>query len=205
MDTWKNNRDPDDQRSGYYVGLMNACGYRTDDLRKPVIGIANSYTEVNPGHKPLKELVEYVKQGIWCAGGTPAEFNVPAPCDGMAQGYGQHTILPQRDLIAGSIEAMANAHSFDGMVFLCSCDKIVPGMLMAAAALNKPCLFLTAGSMLPYEDGERTFVTSDLKESIGARNVGKISQETYDRYKENICFSCGTCSMYGTANTMGVF
>ena len=184
---------------------MNACGYRTDDLRKPVIGIANSYTEVNPGHKPLKELVEYVKQGIWCAGGTPAEFNVPAPCDGMAQGYGQHTILPQRDLIAGSIEAMANAHSFDGMVFLCSCDKIVPGMLMAAAALNKPCLFLTAGSMLPYEDGERTFVTSDLKESIGARNVGKISQETYDRYKENICFSCGTCSMYGTANTMGVF
>ena len=100
---------------------------------------------------------------------------------------------------------MANAHGFDGLVFLCSCDKIVPGMLMAAAALNKPCLFLTAGSMVPYEAEEGTYVTPDLKESIGARNIDKISEETYTRYRENICFSCGTCSMYGTANTMGVF
>ena len=123
----------------------------------------------------------------------------------MAQGTGMHYILPTRDLVAGSIEAMANAHSFDGMVFLCSCDKIVPGMLMAAASLNKPCMFLTAGSMLPYEADEGTYVTPDLKESIGQRNVDAISEETFTRYRENICHSCGTCSMYGTANTMGVF
>ena len=135
MEGWKGNRRPEDPQEGYYVGLMNACGYRISDLKKPVIGIANSYTDVNPGHRSLAELVKFVKEGIWAAGGVPAEFNVPAPCDGMAQGEGMHAILPQRDLIAGSIEAMANAHGFDGMVFLCSCDKIVPGMLMAAAAL----------------------------------------------------------------------
>lgn len=195
----------DDMSYAYYVGLMNSCGYREKDLRKPVIGVVNSFTDVNPGHRVFRELVNYVKEGIWSGGGTPAEFNVPAPCDGMAQGRGMHYILPQRDLIAGSIQAMVEAHEFDGLVFLCSCDKIVPGMLMAAAALDKPCLFLTAGSMLPYDDGERVFVTPDLKESIGERNVGKISEETFLAYKENICFSCGTCSMYGTANTMGVF
>ena len=199
------NHNINDHIQGYYVGLMHSCGYREKDLRKPVIGIANSYTDVNPGHRGFRELVNYVKEGIWAAGGCPAEFNVPAPCDGMAQGSGMHSILPQRDLIAASIETMANAHGFDGMVFLCSCDKIVPGMLMAAASLNKPSLFLTAGSMLPYEADEGTYVTPDLKESIGARNIGKISEETFTRFRENICFSCGTCSMYGTANTMGVF
>lgn len=202
---WKGNRDPDARQEGYYVGLMNACGYRTEDLRKPVIGIANSYTDVNPGHQGFSELVKFVKEGIWAAGGVPAEFNVPAPCDGMAQGDGMHYVLPERDLIAGAIEGMANAHSFDGMVFLCSCDKIVPGMLMAAASLNKPTLFLTAGSMLPHEAEEGVYVTPDLKESIGQRNIDAISEETFTRYRENICFSCGTCSMYGTANTMGVF
>ncbi len=205
MTDWKSLHDPDNPQEAYYVGLMNSCGYRTKDLHKPVIGIVNSYTDVNPGHKPFQTLVEYVKEGIWANGGTPAEFCVPAPCDGMAQGIGMHSILPSRELIAGGIETMANAHSFDGMVFLCSCDKIVPGMLMAAASLNKPCLFLTAGGMLPYETRERTYVTPDLKESIGERKVDKISEETFTRYKENICFSCGTCSMYGTANTMGVF
>ncbi|MBQ7535669.1 MAG: dihydroxy-acid dehydratase [Stomatobaculum sp.] len=205
MEQWKGNRDPANPQEGYFVGLMNACGYRTKDLKKPIIGIANSYTDVNPGHRPLRQLAEFVKEGIWAAGGVPAEFNVPAPCDGMAQGDGMHTILPQRDLIAGSIEAMARAHGFDGMVFLCSCDKIVPGMLMAAAALDRPSLFLTAGSMLPYDAPEGTYVTPDLKESIGARNVDKIDEETFTRFRENICYSCGTCSMYGTANTMGVF
>lgn len=204
MEKWKCSR-VDDPQEAYYVGLMNSCGYRTEDLRKPIIGIVNSYTDVNPGHKPLGELVKYVKEGIWCAGGAPAEFNVPAPCDGMSHGEGMHYILPQRELIAGSVEAMVNANSFDGLVFLCSCDKIVPGMLMAAASLNKPCMFLTAGSMLPYEGEERTYVTPDLKESIGERNVGSISEDTFTVLKENICFSCGTCSMYGTANTMGVF
>lgn len=188
MDQWTGNRNPDDPQEGYYVGLMNACGYRTEDLKKPVIGIANSYTDVNPGHRAFKQLVEFVKEGIWAAGGIPAEFNVPAPCDGMAQGDGMHTVLPQRDLISASIEAMARAHGFDGMVFLCSCDKIVPGMLMAAAALDRPSLFLTAGSMMPYEsDQGTTFVTPDLKESIGAYNIDQINEETFTCYRENIC------------------
>ena len=194
-----------DKTHAYYVGLMNSCGYRDKDLSKPVIGIVNSFTDVNPGHKVFGELVKYVKEGVWCAGGTPAEFNVPAPCDGMSHGFGMHYILPIRDIIAGSIEAMANANQFDGLVFLCSCDKIVPGMLMAAAALNKPSLFLTAGAMLPYDDGEKIYVTPDLKEAIGKRTSEIISEETFDKYKQNICYSCGTCSMYGTANTMGVF
>ena len=194
-----------DQTQAYYVGLMCSCGYRMEDIKKPVIGIVNSYTDANPGHKPFGELVKYVKEGIWAAGGAPAEFGVPAPCDGMAQGTGMHSILPSRDLIAGAAETMVNAHEFDGLVFLCSCDKIVPGMLMAAAALDKPCMFLTAGCMLPYDDGERVFVTPDLKEAIGERTSDKISEDTFTRYKENICFSGGTCSMYGTANTMGVF
>lgn len=198
-------RDVADPQEAYYVGLMNACGYRTDDLKKPVIGIANSYTDVNPGHRAFGELVKFVKEGIWAAGGVPAEFSVPAPCDGMAQGEGMHYILPERDLIAGSIEGMASAHGFDGMVYLCSCDKIVPAMLMAAASLDLPSIFLTAGSMLPYEAEEGTYVTPDLKESIGQRNIDAISEETFSRYKDNICHSCGTCSMYGTANTMGVF
>ena len=198
-------RDSKDITQAYYSGLMHAAGYRNKDLEKPVIGIANSWTDVNPGHKPLRELAQSVREGIWAAGGTPAEFNVPAPCDGMAQGQGMHYILPQRDLIAASIEAMARAHSFDAMVFMCSCDKIIPGMIMAAASLNIPSLFLTAGAMLPYYSSEGTYVTSDLKEAIGKVNIGKISELTFHRCIENMCFSQGTCSMYGTANTMAAF
>ena len=107
----------ENKTEAYYVGLMNSCGYRDKDLKKPVIGIVNSFTDVNPGHKVFYDLVKYVKEGIWCAGGCPAEFCVPAPCDGMAQGEGMHSILPIRDLIASSIEAMVNAHRFDGLVF----------------------------------------------------------------------------------------
>ena len=189
----------------YYVGLMNASGYRNKDIDKPLIGIVNSWTEVNPGHRPLRELAQFVKEGVWAAGGTPGEFNVPAPCDGMAQLRGMNHILPSRDLIAASTEAMVKAHGFDGLVFLCSCDKIVPGMLMAASVLDLPCIFLTAGSMLPLEEGEKNIVTSDLKEKIGEVNSGKIDEKTFNGYKKNICASCGTCSMYGTANTLGVF
>ena len=198
-------RTIDNPTEAYYVGLMHACGYRQQDLRKPSIGIVNSYTDVNPGHRTLRDVGRAVAEGVWAAGGTPGEFSVPAPCDGMAQGKGMHCILPSRDLIAGSIEAMAAAHQFDGLVFLCSCDKIVPGMLMAAAALNKPSIFLTAGAMIPYETDKGTLVTPDLKESIGQFNVGAIDEATFQDYKEHICFSPGTCSMYGTANTMGVF
>lgn len=195
----------DSMADAYYIGLMQATGYRQSDLKKPIVGIVNSWNDVNPGHKPFKDLVNYVKEGVWAAGGAPAEFTVPAPCDGMAQLIGMQYILPQRDLIAASIESMAKAHAFDALVFLCSCDKIVPAMLMAAASINVPSLFLTAGSMVPYDAGDRVLVTPDLKESIGAHKAGQLTQAQFDDYKENICFSCGTCSMYGTANTMGIF
>lgn len=195
----------EDKTEAYYVGLMSSVGYRKKDLGKPVIGVVNSWNDVNPGHKPLKELAQVVKEGVWAAGGTPAEFTVPAPCDGIAQGDGMHCILPSRDLIAGSIETMVRSHGFDGLVFLCSCDKIVPAMLMAAASLDMPSLFLTAGSMIPYQEGGREFVTPDVKEAIGMRARNHIDAETFERWRENICFSGGTCSMFGTANTMGTF
>ena len=195
----------DENAEAYYMGLMNSVGYRDKDIRKPIIGIVNSWNDVNPGHKPLKELAQYVKEGVWAAGGTPAEFCVPAPCDGMAQLRGMQYILASRDLIAGAIEGMWGAHHFDGLVFMCACDKIVPGMLMAAASINVPSIFLTPGSMMPYEENGQRFVTPDLKEAIGQWKAGKIDDETFKRYKANICSSCGTCSMYGTANTMCVF
>ena len=194
-----------DLTEAYYIGLMNSVGYRNKDLAKPVIGIVNSWNDVNPGHKPFAQLAGYVKEGIWAAGGTPAEFTVPAPCDGMAQGEGMHYILPQRDLIAASIETMVEAHGFDGLVFLASCDKIIPGMLMAAAHLDLPAVFLTAGAMLPHLEEGREYVTSDLKEAIGKRKKAEIDEETFDSWRTHFCASAGTCSMYGTANTMGAF
>lgn len=195
----------EDITEAYYRGLMHAVGYRQQDLKKPQIAVVNSWTDVNPGHLPLKDLAQRVKEGIWSAGGAPGEFNVPAPCDGMAQGPGQHYILPQRDLIAASIEAMVKAHSFEGMVMLCSCDKIIPGMMMAAVRLNLPTIFLTAGAMLPCREGDRTYATPDLKEAIGKMRNNEIDTKTFLSWQERICASPGTCSMMGTANTMGCF
>jgi dihydroxy-acid dehydratase len=189
----------------YYRGLMHSVGYRRKDLDKPQIAVVNSWTDVNPGHQPLRELAQRVKEGIWAAGGCPGEFNVPAPCDGMAQGPGMHYILPQRDLIAGSIEAMVGAHGFEGIVMLGSCDKILPGMLMAAVRLNLPTLFLTAGAMMPCRIDGKVVTTPDLKEAIGQRNDQKIDQKTFLDWQERFCATSGTCSMMGTANTMGCF
>jgi len=184
---------------------MHSVGYRRSDLDRPQIAVVNSWTDVNPGHQPLKELGQRVREGIWAGGGTPGEFMVPAPCDGMAQGSGMHYILPQRDLICASIEAMVLAHGFEGVVMLASCDKIIPGMLMAAIRMNLPTLFLTAGAMLPCRLEDRTVVTSDLKEAIGLRRSEQIDHETFLKWQERMCASPGTCSMMGTANTMGTF
>ncbi len=197
--------EPREITEAYYRGLMHAVGYRRKDLDKPQIAVVNSWTDVNPGHQPLKELSLRVKEGIWTAGGSPGEFNVPAPCDGMAQGPGMHYILPQRDLIAASIEAMVRAHGFEGMVMLGSCDKILPGMLMAAVRINIPTLFISAGAMLPCRLEDRDVVTSDLKEAIGKRRNEEIDQATFLDWSERFCATSGTCSMMGTANTMGCF
>ena len=196
---------PEDITEAYYRGLMHSVGYRSKDLNKPLIAVVNSWTDVNPGHLPFKSLAERVKEGIWAAGGTPGEFNVPAPCDGIAQGQGMHFILPQRDLIGASVEAMIKSHGFQGMVMLASCDKIIPGMVMAAIRCNIPTIFLTAGTMLPFHLGEETKVTSDLKEAIGKRRSGEIDDHTFILWQEHFCASPGTCSMMGTAITMGCF
>lgn len=201
----KNRGHVEEITEAYYRGLMHAVGYRRTDLDKPQIAVVNSWTDVNPGHQPLKELSSRVKEGIWAAGGSPGEFDVPAPCDGIAQGTGQHFILPQRDLIAASIEAMVRAHRFEGMVMLASCDKIIPGMVMAAIRINLPTLFLTAGAMLPRRLRDRSVVTSDLKEAIGKMRSGEINSTTFLDWQEQFCASPGVCSMMGTANTMGCF
>jgi dihydroxy-acid dehydratase len=196
---------PEDITEAYYRGLMHSVGYRRKDLDKPQIVVVNSWTDVNPGHQPLRELALRVKEGIWAAGGCPSEFGVPAPCDGMAQGPGMHYILPQRVLIAASIEAMVGSHGFEGVVMLGSCDKILPGMLMAAIRMTLPTLFQTAGAMMTCRIDGKVVTTPDLKEAIGRRNNGKIDQETFLDWQERFCATSGACSMMGTANTMGCF
>ena len=126
-------------------------GFTDSDFDKPLIGVVNSWSEVDPGHWHLRTLAEWVKEGVREAGGTPAEFNTVAPCDGIAQGKGMHYVLPLRDVIAASVELMVGANRFDGLVMLCTCDKIVPGMLIAAARLNLPTILVTGGPMLPGE------------------------------------------------------
>ena len=185
----------------YARSLYRGSGFTGTDLRKPLVAVVNSWTEANPGHYHLRELASHVKDGILTAGGTPMEFNTIAPCDGIAQGQGMHYILPSRDIIAASVEMMIQAHQFDGMVMLCSCDKIIPGMLMAAIRCNIPTIFLTGGTMLPFM-GDETLVACDVKEAIGRYKSGGIDANELAYIEANACASAGACSMMGTANTM---
>ncbi|RKY78204.1 dihydroxy-acid dehydratase [candidate division KSB1 bacterium] len=186
----------------YARALLRPMGYSDDDFKKPLIAVVNSWNEINPGHYHLRELANFVKQGIWMAGGMPVEFNTIAPCDGIAQGEGMHYILPSREVIAASVELMIQAHRCDGMVMLASCDKILPAMLMAAARCDIPTIFLPGGTMLPRKFADASRVTSDIKEAIGAFNTGKISAEKFAEIESLTCASVGACSMMGTANTM---
>lgn len=188
--------------SAYKRALLRGAGYSSADLKKPVIGIANSWTEGNPGHAHLRRLAEHVKAGIRAAGGTPVEFNTIAPCDGIAQGAGMHAVLPAREAIAASVELMTKAHGFDALALMGSCDKIIPGMLMGAARCDVPAIFLPGGSMKPCDAGGRKLVTSDIKEAIGRLKSGDISEREFLWYEENICSGHGACSMMGTAITM---
>lgn len=185
-------------------GLMKAVGFSDDDLSRPLIGIANSWTTIVPGHYNLQQVSEYVKQGIYRAGGTPVEFGVIAACDGIANGHeGMHYILPSREIICNSIEIMAQAHKLDGLVLLGSCDKIVPGMLMAAARLDIPAILVPGGPMLGGVefDGRKTDLTS-LDEARAMLSAGKISLEKFYSMEDTCGSSCGSCSFFGTANTM---
>jgi len=183
---------------------FKSMGYTDYDLERPLIGIANSWNRVVPGHYNLNLVSEYVKQGIFQAGGTPVEFGVIAACDGIAQGHeGMHYILPTRDLIANDIEMMVQAHRLDAIVLLGSCDKIVPGMLMAAARLDLPAIFVAGG---PMEGGcefdERAADGTSLTEGLGMLKAGRIDKETYQSLEECAMPSCGSCSFLGTANSM---
>ncbi len=184
--------------------LYKSMGYSDYDLERPLIGIANSWNRVVPGHFNLNLVSEYVKQGIFQAGGTPVEFGVMAPCDGTAQGHiGMHYILPSRDLIANDVEMMVQAHQFDAVVLLCSCDKIVPGMLMAAARLDVPAIVVVGG---PMEGGctfdERPADATSLTEGLGMLMSGKIDEAQYQQLEDCATPTCGSCSFLGTANTM---
>jgi dihydroxy-acid dehydratase len=186
----------------YPRALYRAMGYQDDDFGKPLIGVVNSWSEVNPGHFHLRQLVEWVKQGVREAGGTPAEFNTVAPCDGIAQGRGMHYILPLRDVIAASVELMAGANRFDRLVMLCNCDKIVPGMLMAAARLDLPTLFVPGGPMVSGRIEGREVMTSDVKEGMGKRKANQISPDEFYAIESQACPGPGACNFMGTASTM---
>ena len=188
----------------YYRATLKSMGFTTEDLKRPVIGIANAWSECVPGHFNLRQVAQRVRDGVYRAGGTPIEFGVIGGCDGMGQGHdGMHYILPSRELIANSIESMAQINLFDGLVLLGSCDKIVPGMLMAAARLDIPCIFLPGGPMDGgvVFDGRQSDQTSSA-EALGMLSAGKITEEEYVSLEDTSCPSCGSCSYLGTANTM---
>jgi len=187
----------------YARGLYHACG--VDDAEdKPLVGIANSANDLVPGHVHLGRVAEAAKDGVRAAGGVPLEFNTIALCDGICQGRGMHAVLPSRDVIAASVELTARAYGFDALVCLASCDKIVPGMLMAAARLDLPTIFVTGGLMAEgVWQGERV-VTSDVKEAIGRANRGEITPGELHEIERAACPGPGVCNMMGTANTMCV-
>ena len=188
----------------YYRATYKSMGFSTEDLKRPLIGIANAWSECVPGHFNLRQIAQRVKDGIYRAGGTPIEFGVIGGCDGMGQGHdGMHYIMPSRELIANSIESMAEINLFDGLVLLGSCDKIVPGMLMAAARLDIPCIFLPGGPMeggVEF-DGRQSDQTSST-EAYGMLTAGKITEQEYVSLEDTACPGCGSCSYLGTANTM---
>nr|MDO8113902.1 dihydroxy-acid dehydratase [Candidatus Sigynarchaeota archaeon] len=186
----------------YERALFKALGRSDEELQKPLIAIANSWSELNPGHVHLRELAEWVKHGVIEAGGTPLEFNTIGLCDGICQGRGMHQVLPSREIIAASVELTINAYNFAGAVMLCSCDKIIPGMLMAAARVNLPVIFVPGGVMKPKQFADKVCVTSDIKEAIGQYNSGKITADQFYEIESETCTGAGACNMMGTASTM---
>lgn len=184
--------------------LMKSMAYSDYDLERPLIGVANSWNRITPGHYNLNLVSDYVKQGILQAGGTPVEFGVIGACDGLANGHeGMHYILPTRDLIAHDIEMMVQAHRLDAIALLGSCDKTVPGMLMAAARLNIPAIMIVGGPMAGgCEFDERSADTTSITEALGMLKAGAIDKSTYERLEDAVAPTCGSCSFLGTANTM---
>lgn len=183
--------------------LMNALGFTEEEMNRPLIGIVSSYNEIVPGHMNLDKIVEAAKLGVAMAGGTPIVFPAIAVCDGIAMGHkGMKYSLVTRELIADSTECMATAHALDGLVMVPNCDKNVPGLLMAAARLNIPTIFVSGGPMLAGKvKGCKTSLSS-MFEAVGAHAAGKITDEELKEYEEKTCPTCGSCSGMYTANSM---
>ena len=184
--------------------LFYALGYTKEELERPLIGVVCSYNEIVPGHMNLDKIAEAVKAGVRAAGGTPVEFPAIAVCDGIAMGHvGMKYSLVTRDIIADSTEAMAMAHQFDGLVMIPNCDKNVPGLLMAAARVNVPTIFVSGGPMLAgtLNDGRRTCL-SHMFEAVGSYYAGKLDEAGVEEYENNACPTCGSCSGMYTANSM---
>lgn len=183
--------------------LFNALGITEEELERPLVGIVSSYNEIVPGHMNIDKIVEAVKTGVSMAGGTPIVFPAIAVCDGIAMGHiGMKYSLVTRDLIADSTECMALAHQFDALVMVPNCDKNVPGLLMAAARVNVPTIFVSGGPMLAgHVNGEKTSLSS-MFEAVGAHAAGKMSDEEVNNYVCNACPTCGSCSGMYTANSM---
>lgn len=183
--------------------LFRALGFTDEELERPLIGIVSSYNEIVPGHMNLDKITEAVKQGVAMAGGTPVMFPAIAVCDGIAMGHvGMKYSLVTRDLIADSTEAMAMAHQFDGLVMIPNCDKNVPGLLMAAARLNIPTIFVSGGPMLAGHINGKKRSLSSMFEAVGANVAGKMSDEELKQFENKVCPTCGSCSGMYTANSM---
>ncbi|WP_298529125.1 dihydroxy-acid dehydratase [uncultured Ruminococcus sp.] len=183
--------------------LFNALGFTKEEMNRPLVGIVSSYNEIVPGHMNIDKIVEAVKLGVAMGGGTPVVFPAIAVCDGIAMGHkGMRYSLVTRDLIADSTECMALAHHFDALVMVPNCDKNVPGLLMAAARINVPTVFVSGGPMLAgHVKGQKTSLSS-MFEAVGAYTAGKISAEEVEEYENKTCPTCGSCSGMYTANSM---
>ena len=183
--------------------LFNALGYTKEEMERPLVGIVSSYNEIVPGHMNLDKITQAVKMGVAMAGGTPVVFPAIAVCDGIAMGHtGMKYSLVTRELIADSTECMAKAHQFDALVMIPNCDKNVPGLLMAAARINVPTVFVSGGPMLAgHVDGRKRSLSS-MFEAVGAYEAGKMTAEKVEEYVNKVCPTCGSCSGLYTANSM---
>ena len=190
------------QRSAHR-SLFHAMGYTNEELQRPMIGVVNSFNEIVPGHMHLREIADAVKMGVAEAGGMPVEFPAIAICDGIAMGHdGMKYPLASRELIADSIEAVANGHAFDGLVMIPNCDKVVPGMLMAAGRLNIPTVVVSGGPMLAGRWKGRDISVSTMFEAAGKFEAGELSADEMEAMEFRACPSCGSCAGLFTANTM---
>lgn len=183
--------------------LFNALGFTKEELNRPLVGVVSSFNEIVPGHMNLDKIVDAVKMGVAMAGGMPVVFPAIAVCDGIAMGHqGMKYSLATRDLIADSTEAVAMAHQFDALVMVPNCDKNVPGLLMAAARLNIPTIFVSGGPMLAGRINGQKQSLSSMFEAVGAYSAGKMTEEEVEEYENKVCASCGSCSGMYTANSM---